>query len=98
METKAKSVPVGFLDPQMMSLSTINQDRSYVVDYVTKALQKCARKRLIMFTHNIVGHWILVVIIPMLRKALYIDSERSNVHDHNMLKEALNECVLRTFN
>ena len=56
METKAKSVPVGFLDPQMMSLSTMNQDRSYVVYYVTKVLQKCARKRLIMFAHNIVGH------------------------------------------
>ena len=56
LETKAKSMPVGFLDPQMMSLSTINQDISYVVDYVTKALQKCARKRLIMFAHNIVGH------------------------------------------
>ena len=56
METKVKSVPVGFLDPQMMSLSTMNQDRFYVVDYVTKALQKCARKRLIMFAHNIVGH------------------------------------------
>ena len=38
-EKKAKSVLVGFLDPQMMSLSTMNQDRSYVVDYVTKALQ-----------------------------------------------------------
>ena len=56
METKAKFVPVGFLDPQMMSLSTMNQDRFYVVDYVTKALQKYARKRLIMFAHNIVGH------------------------------------------
>ena len=43
METKAKSVPVGFLDPQMMSLSTMNQDRSYVVDYVTKDLQWLGR-------------------------------------------------------
>ena len=91
-------MPVGFLDPKLMSMSSINQDRSYVVDYMSKALQKHARKKLIMFAHNTIGHWILVVIIPMLRKALYIDSERSNVHDHNMLKEALNECVLRTFN
>jgi len=42
-EKKAKSVPVGFLDPQMMSLSTMNQDRSYVVDYVTKDLQWLGR-------------------------------------------------------
>ena len=91
-------MPVGFLDPQMLSSSTINKDRSYVVDYVTNALLKYAMMKLIRFAHDIIDHWILVVIIPMLRKALYIDSERSNVHDHNMLKEALNECVLRTFN
>ena len=55
-ETKAKSMPVGFLDPQTMSLSTMNQDRSYVVDYMTKAMQKMARKKLIMFPHNTIGH------------------------------------------
>jgi len=57
-------VLVGFLNPQMLSLSTINQDRSYVGDYMSKALQKYARKKLIMFAHNTIGHWILVVIIP----------------------------------
>ena len=48
-ETKAKSVPVGFLDPQMMSLSTMNQDRSYVVDYMTKAMQKMLGRNLSCF-------------------------------------------------
>ena len=91
MKTKAKSMPVGFLDPQMMSLSTMNQDRSYVVDYVTKALQKCSRKRLIMFAHNTVGHWILVVIMLKWRKALYFDSQRSKSCDHSVLKQALDE-------
>ena len=91
METKAKYVPVGILDPQMMSLSTMNQDRFYVVDYVTKALQKCARKRLIMFAHNTVGHCILVVIIPKWRKTLYFDSQRSKACDHSVLKQALDE-------
>ena len=56
METKAKSVPVGFLDLETMSMSTMNEDRSYVVDYMTKAMQKMARKKLIMFAHNTVGH------------------------------------------
>ena len=64
METKAKSVPVGFLDPETMSMSTVNEDRSYVVDYMTKAMQKLARKKLVMLAHNTVGHWILVVLIP----------------------------------
>ena len=55
-ETKEKSVPVGFLDLETMSMSTMNEDRSYVVDYMTKAMQKMARKKLIMFAHNTVGH------------------------------------------
>ena len=90
-ETKEKSVPVGFLDLETMSMSTMNEDRSYVVDYVTKALQKYARKRLIMFAHNTVGHWILVVISPKWRKALYFDSERSKARNHSLLKQALDE-------
>ena len=63
-ETKEKSGPLGFLDPETMSMSTMNEDRSYVVDYMTKAMQKMARKKLIMFAHHTVGHWILVVLIP----------------------------------
>jgi hypothetical protein len=74
-----------------MSLATINLDRSYVVGYVTKALQKYAKKKLIMFARDTGGHWILVVIIPKWKKALYFDSQRSKASDHNVLKEVLNE-------
>jgi hypothetical protein len=56
VETKAKSMPVGFLDPELMSLATISSDRSYVAGYVTKALQKYAKKKPIMFAHNTNGH------------------------------------------
>ena len=91
METREKSMPMGFLDPELMSMSTMNQDRSYVVDYMTKAMQKLARKKLIMFAHNTVGHWILVVFIPKWRKALYFDSERSKACNHSLLKQALDE-------
>jgi hypothetical protein len=41
VETKAKSVPMGFLDPELISLAIINSDKSYVVGYVTKVLQIC---------------------------------------------------------
>ena len=90
-KTKAKSVPVGFLDPETMSMSTMNEDRSYVVDYMTKAMQRMARKKLIMFAHNTVGHWILVFLIPKWRKAMYFDSLRSKACDHNVLKQTLDE-------
>ena len=91
VETREKSVPVGFLDPELMSMSTMDQDRSYVVEYLGKTLHKFARKKLIMFAHNTGGHWILVVIIPKWNKALYFDSQRSKMRDYSVLKEVINE-------
>ena len=67
LETKAHALPVGFLDPETMSLSTITCDKSYVVDYLTKALKQLVKKYCIMFAHNIGDKWILVVLIPSLR-------------------------------
>ncbi|CAL5089802.1 unnamed protein product [Urochloa decumbens] len=93
-ETKAKTVPVGFLDPELMSLSTITSDRSYVVNYVAKAMQKYVKKKLIMFAHNTIGHWVLVVVIPKWKKVLYFDSLRSQGRDHKQLKEVLNEAFI----
>ena len=91
METREKSVPVGFLDPELMSMSTIDQERSYVVEYLRKALHKFARKKLIMFAHNTGGHRILVVIIPKWNKALYFDSERSKARGYSVIEEVINE-------
>ncbi|TVU43662.1 hypothetical protein EJB05_10148, partial [Eragrostis curvula] len=93
-EAKAKALPVVFLDPELMSLSTITVHKSYVVDYVTKAFGKCAKKQCIMFAHNPGGHWILVAIVPKWNKVLYFDSLRSRPCNHNLLKEALDEAFL----
>ncbi|CAL4933211.1 unnamed protein product [Urochloa decumbens] len=93
-EAKAKIVPVGFLDPELMSLSTITSDRSYVVNYVAKALQKYVKQKLIMFAHNTIGHWVLVVVIPKWKKVLYFDSLRTQARDHKQLKEVLNEAFI----
>ena len=49
LETKAHALLVGFLDPETMSLSTITCDKSYVVDYLTKALKQLVKKDGIMF-------------------------------------------------
>jgi len=45
-------MPVGFLDPELMSLSNITSDKSYVVDYLGRALNHYAKKEIIMFPHN----------------------------------------------
>ena len=91
VETRKKSVPVGFLDPELMSMSTMDQERSYVVEYLGKTLHKFARKKLIMFAHNTCGHWILVIIIPKWNKTLYFDSQRFKARDYSVLKEVINE-------
>ncbi|CAL4924945.1 unnamed protein product [Urochloa decumbens] len=93
-ETKARTVPVGFLDPELMSLSTITSDRSYVVNYVAKAMKKYVKKKLIMFAHNTIGHWVSVVVIPKWKKVLYFDSLRRQARDHKQLKEVLNEAFI----
>ena len=48
-ESKAHALLVGFHDPEMMYLSTITCDKSYVVDYLTKALKQLVKKDGIMF-------------------------------------------------
>ena len=64
IEAKEKALLVGFLDPQLLSVTAMEFDRSSMVDYVTKGLRIFGKKEYIMFGHNIGGHWILVVIIP----------------------------------
>lgn len=56
VEAKAKSMPVAILDLELMTLTNINSNRSFVVDLVTRALEKNARKKLMMFAHNTIGH------------------------------------------
>lgn len=90
-EAKEKALPVGFLDPQLLSVTAMEFDRSSMVDYVTRGLRIFAKKEYIMFGHNTGGHWILVVIIPKWDKALYLDSDRNRGRDHSLLKGVLDE-------
>ncbi|RLN18792.1 hypothetical protein C2845_PM02G16980 [Panicum miliaceum] len=90
VETKEKALPVGFLDPELISSSTIQSDKSYVVDYVTKAFCHFSKKELII-GHNPGDHWILVVIIPKWSKVWCFDSLRSKPRDHTLLKEVIDE-------
>lgn len=91
VETKEKVVPVGFLNPELISLSTVISNWSYVVEYLTKAFQHYAKKKMVMFAHNHAGHWILVAVIPKWNKVLYFGSLRARGRDHSKLKDVLNE-------
>ncbi|TVU42240.1 hypothetical protein EJB05_08634, partial [Eragrostis curvula] len=94
LEARARALPVGFLDPQIMALPTLHLDKSYVVEYVRKALHHFAKEDCIMFAHFAGDHWILVVVIPKWKKVLYFDSVMSRQCDHGLLKSVLDEAFL----
>lgn len=61
----------------------------YMVEYLTKTFQDKAEKKIVMFAHNHVGHWISVVVIPKCNKVLYFDLLRTS-----KFNDVLNEYVL----
>jgi hypothetical protein len=95
VEAKAKDIPVGFLDPQLMSLDSIKLDRAAVLKYVQKAFTKYTKKEYIMFAYNsgglAGGHWIVVIVIQKWNKVIYLDSNKSGNHDFSMLKLLIDE-------
>ena len=56
VEARAKDVPVGIIDPDPVSIKTINTDRRYSVGYLEYCLRKYAKKNLVMFAHNCGRH------------------------------------------
>ena len=91
VEAKAKDIPVGFLDPQLMSLDSIKFDRAAVLQYVQKAFTKYTSKDFIMFAYNSGGHWVVVIVIQKWNKVIYLDSNKSGNHDFSMLKLLIDE-------
>jgi amino-acid N-acetyltransferase len=63
VEAKGKAF-MGFLDPEVMTISSISSSASFVVEYHTNAFQHYAKKRLVVFAHDVGGHFITVAIIP----------------------------------
>ncbi|XP_021309182.1 uncharacterized protein LOC110432717 [Sorghum bicolor] len=91
VEAKAKDIPVGFLDPQLMSLDSIKFDRAAVLQYVQKAFTKYTGKDFIMFAYNSGGHWVVLIVIQKWNKVIYLDSNKSGNHDFSMLKLLIDE-------
>ena len=64
IEARAKDVPVGIIDLDLVLIKTINTDRGYSVDYLEYCLKKYAKKKFEMFVHNCGVHWIAFIVIP----------------------------------
>jgi amino-acid N-acetyltransferase len=95
VEAKSKNMPVGFLDPQVMSLDSINFDRKAVLQYVQKAFTKYSSKDFIMFAYNSGGsagcHWIVVIIVQRWNKVIYLDPNKSVNQDFSVLRLLIDE-------
>jgi len=49
---KQQSLPVGILDPQMISATFMQTTKQEAVDYLARAISRFARKEYKMFFHN----------------------------------------------
>ena len=84
-------MPVALLDPDALSIITLNSKRSYSVAYLERCLKKYVQKKYVMFAHNCGGHWIVVIIVPNWQKVLYLDSNRGMKTDLCGLKYVIDE-------
>jgi len=67
---KQQSLPVGILDPLMMSVAVMKYSREEAVDYLARAISRFARREYIMFAHNPGNHCIPPVNQVSLRYAI----------------------------
>ena len=84
-------MPVGNIDPNPVSIKTMNTDRGYNVDYLEYCLRKYAKKKFVMFAHSCGGHWIVVIIARMWQKVIYLDSNRGKKSDLTKIKSVIDE-------
>ena len=82
---------VGIIDPDPVSIKTINTNRGYSVDYLEYCLRKYVKKKLVMFAHNCGGHWIVVIIARMWQKVIYLDSNRGKKSDLTLIKSTIDQ-------
>jgi hypothetical protein len=68
---------VGFLDPECLCSTTLNNtDNTLVlsVSYMLKPFKLYAKKNLMLTTYLSMNHWIAVAIVPKQREVYYLDS------------------------
>jgi hypothetical protein len=77
VEVDNKGPAVGYLDPECLCSTTLNNTDnvvSFSVDYMLRAFEQYATKDLMLTAYLSTNHWIAVAIIPKQRKVHYLDS------------------------
>jgi hypothetical protein len=76
-EVENKGPAVGYLDPECLCLTTLNNTDNTLtlsVCYMLNAFNLYATKDLMVTAYLSTNHWIAVAIIPKQRKVYYLDS------------------------
>ena len=84
-------MPVGNIDPNPVSIKTMNTDRGYSMDYLEYCLRKYSKKKFVMFADNYGGHWIVVNIARMWHKVIHLDSNRGKKSYLTPIKSVIDE-------
>jgi hypothetical protein len=77
VEVENTGPAVGFLDPECLCLTILNNTDNtlaFSVSYVLNAFKLYAKKNLVLTAYLSTNHWIAVVIVPKQWKVYYLDS------------------------
>jgi hypothetical protein len=77
IEVENKGPAVGFLDPECLCSTTLNNTDNtlaFSVSYMLNAFKLYAKKNLMLTAYLSINHWIAVAIIPKQQKVYNLDS------------------------
>nr|CAD40282.2 OSJNBb0062H02.13 [Oryza sativa Japonica Group] len=88
-----KNAPeVAFLDPQVVTVTNLQNDRQGMVNYIYDTLWSRRDKEYIMCAYNQYAHWILLVITPKWSTCYYLNSRiDKNAYDWTLIQLAIDE-------
>jgi hypothetical protein len=77
VEVENKGPAVGYLDPECLCSTTLNNmdnTLSFSVSYMLNVFELYATKNLMLTAYLSTNHWIAMAIVPKQRKVYYLDS------------------------
>jgi hypothetical protein len=97
IEVENKGPAVGFLDPECLCSTTLNNTDNTLasfVSYMLNAFKLYAGKNLMLTAYLGANHLIAVAIIPKQRKVYYLDSLKTINTNTNPFEQIINEQVI----
>jgi hypothetical protein len=94
VEVENKGPAVGFLDPECLCPTTLNNTDNtlaFSVSYMLNAFKLYAKKNLMPTTYLSTNHWIVVAIVPKQRKVYYLDSLKTINTNTDPFERIINE-------